>query len=106
MSDKEITPALDGLLSPHQFAALGRKIQQAATLARDLYEYASNRKIDASSASARFPESIRLYQPGLLTKGADQDRATNTFLRNSQSHKYKHEIADSHKLISNKTRYN
>ena len=45
---KRITPALGGRLSPNQFAAQGKKIQQAATLARDLYEHAKKRKWTSS----------------------------------------------------------
>ena len=65
---KRITPALGGLLSPHQFAAPERKIQQAATLARDLYEYARNRKMDAFLIALDFQKAFDSINQDFLQK--------------------------------------
>ena len=55
---KRITPALRGVLSKHQFAAPGKKIQQAATLARDLYEHANKKKLDAFLIALDFQKAF------------------------------------------------
>ena len=55
---KRIAPAMKDLLSQHQYAAPGKKIQQAAGLARDLYEHANKKKMDAFFIALDFQKAF------------------------------------------------
>jgi len=50
--------AVNDLLSQHQYAAPGKKIQQASWLARDLYELSNKKKLDAFLIAFDFSKSL------------------------------------------------